>query len=102
MNDDEQHPHFSEFADTNSEPLEGTKRKIADILGKEILILNFTIKKSKVREGDYATIQFQQDGSEKNVIFTSSGPIMEQLERHKDQMPYYTTIVQRYKYFTMS
>lgn len=94
-------PHFKDFAEQDKGPLEGKKKKIVEILNKEILITNFQIKKSKIKDGNYATIQFE-NGGEKHVVFTASGPLMEQLERHKDKMPYHVTIIQRYNYYTMS
>ena len=94
-------PRFRDFADQSEGPLEGEKKKIAEILNKEMLITNFKIKKSKIKDGNYATIQFE-NGGKKYVIFTASGPLMEQLERYKDKMPYYATIIQKFNYFTMS
>ncbi|MEA1957605.1 MAG: hypothetical protein U9N01_04540 [Euryarchaeota archaeon] len=96
-----EYPHFSDFADAEDTPLSGEKRKIADILDREILIMNFQIKKSKIKDGNYATIQFQNGGTE-YVVFTASGRLMKQLEQSKDKMPFFTTIIQEYKYFTMS
>ena len=97
----DEYPHFSDFAEDECAPLDGEKKKIADILNREILIINFQIKKSKIKEGDYATIQFKNGGTE-YVIFTGSGPLMEQLEQYKAKMPFFTTIIQKYKYYTMS
>lgn len=96
-----EYQHFRDFANDEKIPLEGEKKKIHDILDKEILITNFQIKKSKIKEGSYATIQFKNDGV-KYVIFTASGPVMEALEKYKDRIPFRTTIIQEYKYFRMS
>ena len=97
----EEYPHFSNFAEDECAPLDGEKKKIVDILNKEILITNFQIKKSKIKEGKYATIQFKNGGDD-CVIFTGSGPLMEQLEQYKNKIPFFTTIIQKYKYYTMS
>ena len=97
----EKYLHFCDFAEDECAPLDGEKKKILDILNKEILITNFQIKKSKIKEGNYATIQFK-NSSDECVVFTGSGPLMEQLEQYKDKMPFFTTIIQKYKYYTMS
>jgi len=97
----DEYPHFNEFADVECGPLDGEKKKIADVLNKEILIINFQVKKSKIKAGNYATIQFKNGGAE-YVIFTGSRPLMEQLEQYKMKMPFFTTIIQKYKYYTMS
>jgi hypothetical protein len=100
MTNDE-YPHFKDFAEIDSGPLEGKKKKITEILGKDLLILSFQIKKSKINDGDYATIQFEIS-DEKYIVFTASRPLMEQLERYKEKLPFHATIVHRYKYYTMT
>ena len=97
----DEYPHFGDFAEDECAPLDGEKKKIVDVLNKEILITNFQVKKSKIKEGDYATIQFKNGGAE-YVIFTGSKPLMEQLEQYKAKIPFFTTIIQKYKYYTMS
>jgi hypothetical protein len=97
------YPHFRDFMDPNEEedPLDGEKLKIVDIINKEILILNFNIRKSKIKEGNYVIIQFELD-DEKHVVFTTATRLMKKLERHKEKMPYHVTIIRKYKYYTMS
>ena len=97
----DEYPHFSDFAEDECAPLDGEKKKIVDVLNKEILITKFQVKKSKIKDGNYATIQFKNGGME-YVIFTGSGPLMDQLEQYKAKMPFFTTIIQKYKYYTMS
>ena len=96
------HPHLSDFADPSEDedPLDGKKKKITEILNKEILVLNFRIQKSKIKEGNYVILQFNLD-NERYVIFTTAKRVMKKLERHKDKMPYLTTVIQNYKYYTM-
>ena len=98
----EHHPHLSDFADPNEDddPLDGKKKKITEILNKEILVLNFRIQKSKIKEGNYAILQFKLD-NERYVIFTTAKRVMKRLERHKDKMPYFATVIQQYKYYKM-
>jgi hypothetical protein len=96
------YPHLRDFAepDEDEEPLDGDKKKIAEIQNKEILVLNFRIQKSKIKDGNYAIIQFVLD-NKKYVIFTTARRVMKKLERHKDKMPYLATVIQKYKYYTM-
>jgi hypothetical protein len=99
----EKYPHFRDFADPgeDEDPLDGEKTTIADILNKEILILDFDIRKSKLKEGNYAIMQFELEGK-RHVIFTTATRLMKKLERHKEKMPYRVEIIQKYKYYTMS
>lgn len=97
----DEYPHFRDFAEEECAPLDGEKKKIVDVLNKEILITNFQVKKSKIKDGNYATIQFKIEEFV-CVVFTGSGPLMEQLEQYKAKMPFFTTIIQKYKYYTMS
>jgi len=100
---DTEYPHFSDFADPNEDedPLEGEKLKITDILNKEILIINFNIRRSKIKEGNYVIVQFELD-NKKHVIFTTATRIMKRLKRYKDKMPYHVSIIQKFNYYTMS
>ena len=101
MSDD--YPHFRDFVDPDEDedPLDGEKKKILEILNKEILILNFRIQKSKIKEGNYAIIQFKLNG-QKHVIFTTASRLMKKLELHKAKLPFHTTIIQEFNYFLFS
>ena len=93
-------PRFSEFADEKPQ-LEGTKKKIIDILNTEILITDFRIANSKYKDKKYLTLQYEDSG-ETNIVFTGSEVLIEQARKYEDKMPYFATIVQRGKYYTMS
>jgi len=94
------YPRFGEFAGEEG-PLDGDKKKLSEILGKEILVLAFRIGRSKFRDRNYVTIQFENSGI-RYVVFTGSEVLMEQLERHHAQLPFYATIVKRGSYFSLS
>ena len=96
-----EYQHFRNFSNNECSPLDGKKKKIGDILNKEILIINFQIKKSKLKDGNYTTIQFKSNEIE-YVVFTGSTLLAEQLKQYKSKMPFFTTIIQKYKYYTMS
>ena len=96
-----EYPHFSDFA-VAPQRLEGKKKKIAEILNIEILVTGYKTGKSKVKEGtNFLTLQFELDG-ETYIIFTGSGPLIDQAQESEEKMPYYTTIIQRGNYFTMT
>lgn len=92
---------FSDFAKSDESHLEGEKLKVGDILGKEILLKNFAVSKSKHYAGDYATVQFELAGK-LQVSFISSKVIIEQLQKYGAEMPFLTTIIKIGKYYSLS
>lgn len=95
------YPHFSDFAD-ESKSFEGNKKKLDEIINQEILILDFKVKDSKQRQGSmYITIQFNLDGST-FIVFSGSGILIDQLEKYKDNIPFYTQIKKINKYYTLT
>ena len=96
----ENYHHFSDFANIRPQ-FEGEKKKIVEILNKEILIIGFRIGKSKYRGKNYLTLHFKLEG-EKYIVFVGSKPLMEQAQEGADEMPYYTTIIRIGNYYTMT
>jgi len=98
----EDYPHYSDFANTKPQ-LEGTKKKIQEIFNIEILVIGFRVGKSKYKDKEYLTLQFkfEKDG-EKYIIFAGSDPLIDEARKSEDRIPYYTTIVQRGNYYTMT
>ena len=94
------YPRFGDFAGEEG-PLDGEKKKLSEILDKEILVLAFRVGKSKFRDRNYVTIQYENDSS-KYVVFTGSEVLMEQLKRHEANLPFYATIVKRFNYYSLS
>lgn len=94
------HPHFSDFGSEES-PLEGKKKKIEDILNKEILITAFRVAESKYNERKYLTIQFGDDKA-KYITFSGSDVLIRQMGKYKDKLPFYATIIKRGKFYTLS
>jgi hypothetical protein len=101
-NEIEDYPNYSDFADTRPQ-LEGEKKGIAEIFNIRILVTGFRVGKSKYKDRGYLTLQFKfrKDG-EKYIIFTASEPLIDESRKSEVKMPYYTTIVQRGKYYTMT
>jgi hypothetical protein len=93
------YPHFSEFGEKG--PLEGEKTQLQQILDKEILVTDFRIQKSRFKDDNYITIQFLRD-DKKFVVFTGSEVLRDQLQRNQSKLPFYTTVIKKYKYFCLS
>ena len=82
---------FSDFAE-ESKVFDGDKKKIEEILNKEILVLDFKLKESKHhRDTQYVTIQFKIDNMI-YILFNGSRVLAAQLEKYKDNLPFYTVI----------
>lgn len=97
----DERPHFKDIATREDiGGLEGKKVKLESILGKEVLITNFECRRSRF-QNEYMILQFR-DGDELKVTFTAAGVIRKQLERHRDQLPFYATIIKKNKYYTLS
>lgn len=97
---------FSDFAEEEG-PLEGDKIKIDSILNYEILIVGYRIQTSKYQgknnSGKYLTIQFcNPNDQEKQVFFTGSDVLIEQIEKYGHYVPFYTTIKKVSKYYTFT
>jgi len=96
-----EYPHFSDFAD-ETKSFEGEKKKLDDILNKEILILDFKVKDSKQRMGSkYITIQFR-DNDKNFIVFTGSMVLINQFEKYKDNIPFYAVLKKIDKYYTLT
>ena len=91
---------FSEFAEEESQ-FEGKKISIEDILNIEITIIDFNIKKSKIKDGNYVTLQIEINGK-RRIVFTGSVVLAKQCEKYKNMFPFITIIKKIDKYFTFS
>jgi len=91
---------FSDFAEEETQ-FEGKKISIEDILNIEISVIGFNIKKSKIKNGNYLTLQIEMNG-QKRVIFTGSVVLLKQCEKYQDMFPFVTIIKKIDKYFTFS
>lgn len=96
-----EYPRFSDFAE-ESKVFDGDKKKIEEILNKEILVLDFKLKESKHhRDTQYVTIQFKIDNMI-YILFNGSRVLAAQLEKYKDNLPFYTVIRKIDKYYTFT
>lgn len=92
---------FTDFA-TEERQLEGEKIKLDNILGKELVVKDYRIAKSKYEgKGNYTTIQIELDGKT-NVVFTGSEVLASQCEKYKEEMPFVTIIKKIDRYYTFS
>lgn len=94
---------FSDFS-KEQEVLDGDKVKLDSILNQEITIIGYSVKKSqyeKNKSGDYLTVQFEMNG-EKQIFFTGSDVLIDQLNRYREEIPFITTIKKINRYYTLS
>ena len=98
-----QHKKFSDFA--NEPPLlDGAKVKIEDILNTEILVIGYRIIDSKyddTERGKCLTIQFETNET-RNILFTGSKVLLDQIEKYKDEIPFLATIKKIDRYYTFT
>jgi len=96
---------FSEFAEAAT-PLEGTKKKLDDILNRDLIICDCKVSESKYNENgckEYAIIQFKEANKEELfVVFTGSKVLIEQCENNKAMMPFIAVIKKINKYYTFN
>ncbi len=102
-----EYPKFSDFAENETGPLEGEKKKIDDILNQEILVIGHRTQESqykKNKSGKYLTLQFIFDTSleSKYVIFTGSDILINQMDKYKEKVPFWTTIKKNNKFYTFA
>jgi len=96
-----EYPRFSDFAE-ESKSFDGDKKKIDEILNQEILVVDFKMKDSKHhRDSQYITLQFKINTTN-YILFNGSRVLAEQLEKYKDNIPFYTIIKKIDKYYTFT
>ena len=96
-----EYPRFSDFAE-ESKVFDGDKKKIEEILNKEILVLDFKLKESKHhRDTQYITLQFKLDDTT-FILFNGSKVLADQLDKYKDNLPFYAIIKKIDKYYTFT
>lgn len=71
-------------------------------MNQEILVLDYVVKDSKQRrDSQYVTIQFRLKDIN-YIVFSGSAVLIEQLEKYKDNIPFYTQIKKIDKYYTFT
>jgi len=92
---------FADFA-RDKLPMPGDKKRLDEILNKEILVVDFRITDSKKRpDGKCLQIQFLMDGAV-YVVFTGSVVLIDQMQSARDKLPFRGTVVKIDKYYSLS
>jgi len=94
---------FSDFA-TEDSPLEGERKRIDEVLNKEIVVTGERIRESKYKDEGrkrYMTLQVEIDGN-KYVIFTGSEVLINQIEKYREHIPFMATMKKVDRYYTFS
>lgn len=96
-----EYPQFSDFAE-EAKAFDGAKKKIDEILNEKILVLDFKTKDSKHhRNSQYVTIQFKINDTV-FILFSGSSVLIDQLDKYKDNLPFYTVIKKIDRYYTFT
>jgi len=66
-----------------------------------VFSLNANKKESKLKDGDYLTLQISKN-DKKHVIFTGSHVLIDQIKKYKDEIPFLTTIRKINKYYSLT
>ena len=94
-------PKFSAFA-KNQLPMPGNKKRLDDILNREITVVDFRLRKSTKRDGtECLQMQFLLD-DEVCVLFTGSSVLINQIKEAKDNIPFVGTVVKMDRYYSFS
>ena len=92
---------FADFA-RDKLPMPGDKKRLDEILNKEILVVDFRITNSKKKpEGKCLQIQFVLN-NQVCVAFTGSVVLIDQIQSARDKMPFRGTIVKMDRYYSLS
>lgn len=94
---------FADFAQ-ESAPLDGDKIKIEQVLGKEVRVIGYSIRKSryeKNRSGKCLLLQIDIEG-ERRLLITGSDVLIEQMEKYGEQIPFLATIKKIDRFYTLS
>lgn len=94
-------PKFSVFAKTQL-PMPGNKKRLDEILNREITVVDFRLRKSTKRDGtECLQMQFLLD-DEVCVVFTGSSVLINQIKECKDNIPFTGTVVKLDRYYSFS
>lgn len=94
-------PKFCAFA-KNQLPMPGIKKRLDDILNREITVVDYRIRKSTKRDGtECLQMQFIMDG-EVCVVFTGSSVLINQIKESADRIPFVTTVIKLDRYYSFS
>jgi hypothetical protein len=90
---------FGDFS--KEEILDGDKIKLDNVVNQEIKVIGYSIKSSKLKDGKYLTLQIEFK-EKKHVIFTGSEVLINQIEKYKNEIPFWATIRKINKYYSFT
>jgi hypothetical protein len=95
---------FTDFAD---EPtvLDGAKVRIDDVLNVEIEIIGYRLAASKFtknKSGLCLTLQFNDPGGQRKILFTGSDVLIDQIKKYEKEIPFIATIKKVDRYYLLS
>jgi hypothetical protein len=94
-------PKFSVFA-RNQMPMPGQKKRLDEIINREIKVIDFRILRSKQKDNsECLQLQFLLD-DEVCVLFTGSAVLNKQIKEFSEKIPFVSTIVRVDRYYSFS
>lgn len=96
---------MNRFSDFSTEfQLEGDKIPIETVLNTDIIVENYKITDSKYKDGNGKLLTLQiQVNNNKNIIFTGSEVLKNQIEKYKEKLPFVAKIVKiNNKYYSFN
>lgn len=75
--------------------LEGDQKTAEDLIGQPIIIESFSTRKSKISQGDFASVQCRNDLGHKFWFNTSSVPVLDCLRSIESALPVRCKIAKR-------
>lgn len=94
-------PSFASFA-KNQLPMPGNKKHLDEIINREIMVIDYRIRRSIQRDGtDCLQLQFLLN-DEICVLFSGSSVLINQIKDCADKIPFVTTIVKIDRYYSFS
>lgn len=89
----EHHPDFSEIYQGVLR-MEGEQIQSKDLVGREFVIRSYIRRPSKYADNDYVSVQIELSG-EQRYFNSASRPLLDQLERTQERLPYQARLVKR-------
>ena len=85
---------YSDFAPTLNGRFVGERIRVEEVLNKDLILLDFEIRPSKIEENKgrdclYMQIEFEK---RKRVLITGSAVLIDQCTKAKDHIPFLTKI----------
>ena len=93
---------FGDVYVSDRKSLDGTKLQLCDLINKEIIVVDYSLTKSKCKNTENClTIQFTypDEPERMHVVFTSSMVLIKQIQQVEQHLPLVATIKSVHNYY---